>query len=50
VGAGGATDLPPATVLENLRTGLDRPGSTPERRELLLEKVYKLLSDFEGAT
>jgi branched-chain amino acid transport system ATP-binding protein len=28
------------TVLENLRTGLDRPGLTPARREELLEKVY----------
>jgi branched-chain amino acid transport system ATP-binding protein len=28
------------TVLENLRTGLDRRGITPERREQLLEKVY----------
>jgi len=28
------------TVLENLRTGLDRPGVTPARREELLEKVY----------
>jgi len=28
------------TVLENLRTGLDRPGVTPDRRERLLEKVY----------
>src|SRR5215475_11794950 len=28
------------TVLENLRTGLDRPGVTPARREALLEKVY----------
>jgi branched-chain amino acid transport system ATP-binding protein len=29
------------TVLENLRTGLDRGGVTPERREALLEKVYR---------
>jgi branched-chain amino acid transport system ATP-binding protein len=29
------------TVLENLRTGLDRPEVTAERREALLEKVYK---------
>jgi branched-chain amino acid transport system ATP-binding protein len=28
------------TVLENLRTGLDRSGVTPARREALLEKVY----------
>ena len=28
------------TVLENLRTGLDRPGLTPARREELLEKAY----------
>src|SRR5262245_63029252 len=28
------------TVLENLRTGLDRPGMTPAHRESLLEKVY----------
>src|SRR5205823_11345139 len=28
------------TVLENLRTGLDRSGITPPRREALLEKVY----------
>ena len=28
------------TVLENLRTGLDRSGMTPDRRQLLLEKVY----------
>jgi branched-chain amino acid transport system ATP-binding protein len=28
------------TVLENLRTGLDRPEVTAERREALLEKVY----------
>ena len=28
------------TVLENLRTGLDRPGIAPARREQLLEKVY----------
>jgi branched-chain amino acid transport system ATP-binding protein len=28
------------TVLENLRTGLDRSGITPARREALLEKVY----------
>jgi branched-chain amino acid transport system ATP-binding protein len=28
------------TVLENLRTGLDRPEVTPARREALLEKVY----------
>src|SRR5882762_5827405 len=28
------------TVLENLRTGLDRGGMTPARREALLEKVY----------
>jgi branched-chain amino acid transport system ATP-binding protein len=30
------------TVLENLRTGLDRPGVRGERREQLLEKVYGL--------
>jgi branched-chain amino acid transport system ATP-binding protein len=29
------------TVHENLRTGLDRPGITPERRQALLEKVYR---------
>jgi branched-chain amino acid transport system ATP-binding protein len=28
------------SVLENLRTGLDRPEVTPERRQALLEKVY----------
>ena len=28
------------TVLENLRTGLDRPEVTSQRREALLEKVY----------
>jgi len=28
------------TVLENLRTGLDRAGMTPERRQALLAKVY----------
>jgi branched-chain amino acid transport system ATP-binding protein len=28
------------SVMENLRTGLDRPGLTPARREALLEKVY----------
>jgi len=28
------------TVLENLRTGLDRRGMTPARREALLDKVY----------
>jgi branched-chain amino acid transport system ATP-binding protein len=28
------------TVLENLRTGLDRPGVPAERRQELLEKVY----------
>ena len=28
------------TVLENLRTGLDRPAMTPSRREQLLEKVF----------
>ena len=28
------------TVLENLRTGLDRAGMTPARRQALLEKVY----------
>ena len=32
--------LPNLTVLENLRTGLDRSGVTPARREALLEKVY----------
>jgi branched-chain amino acid transport system ATP-binding protein len=30
------------TVLENLRTGLDRPGVTPAHREELLQKVYGL--------
>ncbi len=29
------------TVLENLRTGLDRGGVSAERRESLLEKVYR---------
>jgi branched-chain amino acid transport system ATP-binding protein len=29
------------TVLENLRTGLDRHGLTEERRNALLEKVYR---------
>jgi branched-chain amino acid transport system ATP-binding protein len=29
------------TVLENLRTGLDRNGMTPDRRQRLLEKVYR---------
>jgi branched-chain amino acid transport system ATP-binding protein len=29
------------TVIENLRTGLDRRGVTPERRHALLEKVYR---------
>jgi branched-chain amino acid transport system ATP-binding protein len=29
------------TVLENLRTGLDRHGMTPERRQALLEKVFR---------
>jgi branched-chain amino acid transport system ATP-binding protein len=29
------------TVLENLRTGLDRTGVTPARRQELLEKVYR---------
>jgi len=29
------------TVLENLRTGLDRPGTTQVRRERLLEKIYR---------
>ena len=29
------------TVLENLRTGLDRHGMTPDRRQRLLEKVYR---------
>jgi branched-chain amino acid transport system ATP-binding protein len=29
------------TVLENLRTGLDRPEVSAERREALLDKVYK---------
>ena len=29
------------TVLENLRTGLDRSGMTPPRRQALLEKVYR---------
>jgi branched-chain amino acid transport system ATP-binding protein len=29
------------TVQENLRTGLDRPGLAPARREELLEKVYR---------
>jgi branched-chain amino acid transport system ATP-binding protein len=29
------------SVHENLRTGLDRPGVAPERRERLLEKVYR---------
>jgi branched-chain amino acid transport system ATP-binding protein len=29
------------TVLENLRTGIDRHGVGPERREALLDKVYR---------
>src|SRR5262249_38199655 len=29
------------TVLENLRTGLDRDGVSADRREALLEKVYE---------
>jgi branched-chain amino acid transport system ATP-binding protein len=29
------------TVFENLRTGLDRPEMTPDRREALLDKVYR---------
>jgi branched-chain amino acid transport system ATP-binding protein len=29
------------TVHENLRTGLDRPGVTPERRQALLDTVYR---------
>ena len=29
------------TVLENLRTGLDRPGLSAARREAVLEKVYR---------
>ena len=29
------------TVLENLRTGLDRPGVAPAHRQALLEKVYR---------
>jgi branched-chain amino acid transport system ATP-binding protein len=29
------------TVHENLRTGLDRPGVAPGRREALLDKVYR---------
>ncbi len=29
------------TVLENLRTGLDRPGVNLDRRQALLEKVYR---------
>jgi branched-chain amino acid transport system ATP-binding protein len=29
------------TVLENLRTGLDRPGIAPARRDELLEKAYR---------
>jgi branched-chain amino acid transport system ATP-binding protein len=29
------------TVLENLRTGLDRPGVSEARREALLEKAYR---------
>jgi len=29
------------SVHENLRTGLDRPGVPPERRQVLLEKVYR---------
>ena len=28
------------SVMENLRTGLDRPGLAPERRQALLDKVY----------
>jgi branched-chain amino acid transport system ATP-binding protein len=29
------------SVLENLRTGLDRSGMTPARRQALLEKIYR---------
>jgi branched-chain amino acid transport system ATP-binding protein len=29
------------TVMENLRTGLDRPGLSEQRRQALLEKVYQ---------
>jgi branched-chain amino acid transport system ATP-binding protein len=29
------------TVMENLRTGLDRDGVTAEKREMLLDKVFK---------
>jgi branched-chain amino acid transport system ATP-binding protein len=29
------------TVLENLRTGVERPGTTPARREELLDKAYR---------
>ena len=29
------------TVLENLRTGLDRPAVAADRRDMLLQKVYK---------
>jgi branched-chain amino acid transport system ATP-binding protein len=29
------------TVLENLRTGVERPGTTPAGREALLEKAYR---------
>jgi len=29
------------TVFENLRTGLDRPEVTPDRREALLDKAYR---------
>jgi branched-chain amino acid transport system ATP-binding protein len=29
------------TVLENLRTGVERPGVTPARREALLDKAYR---------
>src|SRR5262249_51444226 len=35
------------TVLENLRTGLDRPGMTPARRDVLLDKVYAYFPIFE---
>jgi len=33
--------FPRLTVIENLRTGLDRAGVTPDRRRALLEKVYR---------
>src|SRR5262249_61855721 len=33
--------FPRLTVLENLRTGVDRDGVTADRRRMLLDKVYR---------